>query len=128
VIPTDLSEILNDSEFWQPYTVYRKTGTYSAGRLIETEQPLSFGGPVMPASGKEIQQTPDADRVTSMTKFYSPGQQIFVTHKNDGSGNTGTSDEICYRGDRYRVSQVNPWISSSGDQWFIAFAVYMQGD
>jgi len=121
----NISEILYDPDFSQNFTVYRRSGSWQAGRFIEVDQPiLTLVGVVMPASSEEIMQFPEGDRVTGMMKFYAD-QEIFVTHNNDGNGNAGTSDEIGWRGERYRVVNVVQF----GDYgYFVAYGVRMEGD
>jgi hypothetical protein len=121
----DVSDVLYDPDFYQDFTVYRKIGSWINGRFTEIDhQVLPFGGPVLPASSREIQQVPEGDRVVGMMAFRSD-QEIFVTHTNDDQGNAGTSDEIVWRNDRYRVVSVNPWIDQDGVGHYTAFAVYM---
>lgn len=120
-----ISEILYDPDFSQNFTVNRRTGTWQAGRFAETDQPvLTLTGVVIPASAKEIMQFPEGDRDVGMMKFYSD-QQMYVTHRDDGSGNAGTSDEIVWNGQRYRVVNVNQY---SDYGYYCAFGVYMEGD
>jgi hypothetical protein len=83
-----------------------------------------MNGVIIPANEKEIMQVPEGDRSTAMMIFYAD-QEIFTTHTNDGLGYSGTSDEIEWRGDRYRVIKVN----QRGDYgYYKAFGVYMEGD
>lgn len=117
-------EMIYDPDFSQDYTAYRRTGTWQAGRFIQTDNPiLTMTGIILPATSEEIMQFPEGDRVTGMMKFYSD-QEIFVTHTNDGKGNAGTSDEIGWRGSRYRVVNVNQYVDYG---YYVAFGVQMEG-
>ncbi len=117
----NVAEILYDPDFSQQFTVYRKTGEWQSGRFVESETTLTLDGVVVPATSKQIEQLPEGDRVFGVMAFYSP-ELIYVTHSDDGGGNTGTSDAIKWRGQRYRVSKVDPF----GDYGFyIAYGVQM---
>lgn len=117
----NIAELVYDPDFTQDFTVHRKTGSWSAGRFVETESSLTFAGVITPASAKEILQFPEGDRVTGMMKFYSE-QEMHVTHN---SGTPGTSDQIEWRGQRYRVINVTPY---SDYGYYKAFGVYLESD
>jgi len=120
----DMSEILYDPDVSQDFIVNRQTGTWQNGRFVEVGSPiLTMTGAVLPATPKQIEQLPEGDRVTGVMAFYSD-KKIYVTHKDDGSGNAGTSDQIEWDGQRYRVSKVDPF----GDYGFyVAYGVQMGG-
>jgi hypothetical protein len=104
----NIQEMMQDPDLAQDYTVYRKSGRWNGPRWVETETPLSFFGPVIPADAKEIQQVPEGDRVRGVFAFYSD-QEIFITHIEEGF--KGTSDQISWgtSGGRYRIYQSNPF-------------------
>ncbi|HBC94293.1 MAG TPA: hypothetical protein DCZ10_15700 [Pelotomaculum sp.] len=118
----NVAEILYDPDLNQDFTVYRKTGTWTAGRYSETETPLSFTGVILPANAKEINQFPEGDRVTGMMKFFSE-REIYVTRSNDEG--KGTSDQILWSGHRYRIINVKPYKDYG---YYRAFGVYMDGE
>lgn len=121
----NVAELLYDPDFSQQFIVNRcTTGTWQNGRFVETDPlKLSMDGVVVPATPKEINQLPEGDRVSGVMAFYSD-KQIYVTHKDDGSGNAGTSDQIEWRGNLYRVSKVDLY----GDYGFyVAYGVLMEG-
>jgi hypothetical protein len=93
------------------------------GRFVETDPipPIIISGVVVPASAKEIMQFPEGDRSTAMMCFYAD-QPIYVT-RGDPKG--GTSDEIEWHGDRYKILNVNEY----GDfGYYKAYGVYMESD
>ncbi len=121
----NLSSLLYEPAFSQQFTVYRRSGSWQAGVYVETETPVTMTGVVLPANSKEIMQLPEGDRSTATMVFYSD-QEIYTTRSADaGEGfGQGTSDQIVWRSDRYRVISVNQY----GDYgYFKAYAVYMEG-
>jgi len=117
----NVSRILSNQKFNQSFTVHRKSGSWVAGRFAGTEQAVTLDGVIIPASAKEIEQLPEGDRVTGIMIFYAT-QEIFTTHKSD---TPGTSDEIEWRGARYRIFNVNQY---SDYGYYKAYGVYMEGD
>lgn len=113
----NVSEILNDPDLTQSFIVHRKSGTWIDGRFVQTETDLTFWGVVENANPKEMFQVPEGDKISGMVKFYSTSE-MFTTREE------GTSDEIEFRGDRYRVLTVNDW---SNFGYFCAIGVYMEG-
>ena len=92
---------------------------------METEsQVIPFSGVVLPASAEEIMQLPEGDRSTSMMTFFSV-QEMFVTHVDNGQGYAGTSDELEWRSERYRITNVNQY---SDYGYFKAYGVLMEGE
>lgn len=103
----NVSEIVLDPDFAQPFTVWRKSGTWVAGRFKQTEKAINFYGTVTAAKPKDLEQVPEGDRVGGVMCFHS-AKEIFVSR--GVTGDAGTSDEIEWRGQRYRVYNVYPWI------------------
>ena len=117
----NLSRLLYSPTFSQNFTVHRKTGAWTSGRFKQTETDVTMQGIVAPCNPKELNQMPEGDRVTGVMCFHSE-QQIYVTH-NDSQA--GTSDEIEWQSERYRISSVIPW----NDFWgWKAFGVRMVSD
>lgn len=75
-------------------------------------------GTVTVASSKDILQVPEGDRVTGMMCFYSQ-QPIHITRPE------GTSDEIVWKGERYRITFLFPW---SDFGYYKAIGVRMVSD
>jgi hypothetical protein len=100
----DVSELMRDPDFAAPYTVLRKTGKWEAGRFVEKEEAIPFYGPVQPPSPEELEQVPEADRRQGALDFLSD-KPIHLTRE------AGNSDEIMYRGERYKVVQVKDWLT-----------------
>ena len=76
--------------------------------MEESQSPAYFDCPgvVWPSSAKEIQQVPEGDRVVGMMTFASK-EPLYVTRQSDSS--PGTSDQIEWRSERYRLIQTLPF-------------------
>lgn len=113
----NVSELITDPDFAQTYSIFRKSGQFTAGRWVQTETELTFTGPIQPATEKEIIQVPEGDRISEILVFYST-QEIYTTN------NTGTSDEIEWSGNRYKVEKVERY----GDNgYYKALAIFKKG-
>ena len=120
----NVGRIVNSRNFAQSngITVHRKTGGHwEAGRFVQTEIELTFGGTVTPCSPKELAQVPEGDRVAGIMCFHSE-QKIYTTY-NDVE--KGTSDEIEWQGERYRIASVIPYVDFG---YWKAFGVRMVSD
>lgn len=117
----DLSDIAIDSDFAQTFTVYRSSGRWVAGRWVEaTPTQIVMYGPVWVASEKDLVQVPEGDRVQGAMMFVST-QPIYTTR--DGSAD-GTSDQILWDGEMYRIAKIFPWHKQG---FYQAYAFRMRG-
>lgn len=118
----NVSRVINSAKLRENFTVWRKTGDWDEnGRWIQSENPLIFSGVVTAAGTKDIIQVPEGDRISQLMCFHST-QEIFTTHKD--SQFSGTSDEIEWRGNRYKVFKVLTWTDFG---YFKAIGVSMEG-
>jgi len=119
----NVGRIVNSRNFAQGkgFTVHRKRGEWEAGRFVQKEMKLTLQGTVTPCNPKDLVQLPEGDRVTGVMCFHSE-QQIYTTH-NDAT--KGTSDEIEWQGERYRVSSTIPYVDFG---YWKAFGVRMVSD
>jgi len=63
---------------------------------------------VIAANTKDVNMMPEGDRIAGLMTFYTNADKpIFVTRNL--SEDQGTSDEIEWRGERYRVMQTFPY-------------------
>lgn len=120
----NVGRILNSKNFSQTFTVYRENGSWQAGRWVSTEAPLQMIGAITAASPLDLNQVSEGDRVTGVMCFYSQ-QEIFTTHAGESTEADGTSDQIVWNGDRYRISSVMPW---SDYGYYKALGVRMMGE
>ncbi|UUZ80638.1 hypothetical protein LJK88_20470 [Paenibacillus sp. P26] len=115
----NVSDVVTDADFAQAFTVYRQTGSWVKSRwTMGVEQAIPFYGTITACSAEDLEQLPEGDRVKGAMCFYAI-PEINTTNE------TGTSDQIEWRGERYRVQQVMPW----GDFGYNkAIGVRMVGD
>lgn len=117
----NVGRIINSPKFSQTFTVWRKTGSWALGRFIETEQSIPMLGVVTAAGTKDIIQVPEGDRTSQLMVFHST-MPLYVTH--DDVKGRGTSDEIEWHGERYRLFQIKDW---SDFGYYKAFGTSMGG-
>lgn len=104
----NVSDIILDPDFVQTFTVHRKAGVWEGGRFKQTETSIKFQGTVTAAKAKDIEQVPEGDRPSGIMCFHTTAE-IYVTRQGTTEG-VGTSDEIGWRGQRYRIFNVYPWV------------------
>lgn len=95
----NLQDIINDPDFIDTFTVYRKSGEFVLGGYDQTETTISMMGTIITADAETLAQVPEGDRVVNAKSFYS----ILPIYRTNTEG---TSDEIEWRSERYRVLQV----------------------
>jgi len=114
----NVSEVITDPDFAQSFLVHRRTGKWVNGRWQENMTDITLLGVITVADPKTLEQLPEGDRVIGLMCFYAT-VPIFTTNEQ------GTSDQIEWRGERYRVKQVFPY----GDYgYYKAVAERMAGD
>jgi len=101
----DVAEIINDPDFYQSYIIHRKGGYWLGGTWKETDTEISSGGVVIACNAKDLEQIPEGDRVKGMMCFYNTSP-LYVTRDN---GQKGTSDQIFWNSELYRLDQVFPY-------------------
>jgi hypothetical protein len=119
----DVSDLITDPDFAFPYIVIRRTGKWVNARFEVSDPPerLQYYGAVQPATTRDIDQLGIGDNEKGVMKFFCrQPKEIYVTENLDGSGETAqVSDEIEFRGMRYKVIQISPWQQNG---WMRAFA------
>jgi len=105
----NLSRVITDPRIAQPkpFTVWRKSGSWQGGRWVQTEDSVPTQGIITPATAKDITQVPEGDRTGGELTILSLSP-IYVTHSSSENFQ-GTSDEVEWNGERYRVFNVFPW-------------------
>lgn len=120
----DISFLIEDPDFAQPFIAYRKSGTWKKGKFIQDENKISHFGIIQPASTEDIEQLPEGDRIKGVMCFYSR-KEIYLTRTGNETTDSGTSDEIEWHGKRYKIIQVMPYL----DYGYVkAFGVRMEGN
>lgn len=105
----DISFLIEDPDFAQPFIAYRKSGNWKKGKYIQEEKEIKHFGIIQPASTEDIEQLPEGDRVKGVMCFYSR-KDIYLTRTGNEEVDSGTSDEIEWHNKRYKVVQVMPFI------------------
>ena len=108
----DVSDLITDPDFAFPYTVIRRTGKWVNARFVVSEpERLSYYGAVQPATTRDIDQLGIGDDQKGVMKFFckQPKDIYLTSNLKDSGGNIRVSDEIEFRGRRYKVIQVSPW-------------------
>jgi len=95
----NVGRIVNSPRLSQSFTVYRKGGSFVAGRWTPTESAITVRGVITVSTSDDLEQIPEGDRQKGAISVYSTSQLI-VTDA------TGTSDEIEWRGNRWRAMQL----------------------
>lgn len=117
----DVSEILNDPDICQEFTILRSTdGKFVMGGWEDKTQQIPGYGAITVASSKQLEMLPEGDRPSGAMAFYST-QELFTTHVDP---KPGTSDILLWRGEKYRIMQVKPWIDFG---YWLAIATRISG-
>ncbi|MCL6442067.1 MAG: hypothetical protein K6T83_01150 [Alicyclobacillus sp.] len=98
----NVGNVLNNPRFAQSFTVYRKSGSWVGGRWIPSETAIQMSGTITVPSATDLEQVPEGDRQKGAICVYTQAQLVVT---NDA----GTSDEIVWRGNRYRAAQLFPY-------------------
>lgn len=103
----DLSEIVNDPDLAQPFTIERSSSSFVLGGVSNTVTPLQAFGVITVSDPETLQMIPDADRPTGAMSFYS-STPIFESR--DDQNGEGVSDFLIWRSQRFRVLKMFPYI------------------
>lgn len=119
----NVGKVILSPRFAQAFTVYRQNGGYVKSRWkAGTEQPLTFYGAVYPATMQDVYQTPEGDRIRGEMVFCSHADAPLYTTR--AGEEAGTSDQVEWHGERYKIMQVTPWRDFG---YYKAIAVRMSG-
>lgn len=105
----NISELINDPDFAQPtgFTVTRSTGAWVAGVFTVTTEQLAYTGTIIPATTKEIEMLPEADRVHGAVSVWTLAPLYVTRLDNTNTGEDGgLSDEITWDGKQWKIMQV----------------------
>lgn len=98
----NVSRVIKDPRFSQAFKLFRKNGRFIGGRFNQTETEYSFSGVIKPASPEDIEMIPEGDRVGGEIVIYSTSE-LKVSSKE------GTSDEIIWNDERYKLYAISPY-------------------
>lgn len=103
----------------QSFTVYRKNGTWTAGRWTPgADTTILMTGVITIPKETDLDQVSEGDRVKGAIQIHTQAQ-LYLTNPN------GTSDELVYNGQRYRLAQL--W-DMSAYGYYKAVAVRMDDE
>jgi len=108
----------------QSFTVYRKSGAWASGRWPQTEATILLSGVISVAKEKDLIQVPEGDRTGGAIVIHTT-QVLYITYAANGPANGGTSDEVLWQGDRYRLLSVAPYVDYG---YYKSIGVRMAGD
>ena len=104
----DLSELILDSDFCQPYIGYRTSGSFVDGVFVGSESIVNFVGPIIAANVKDVNMVPEGDRVVGMMVFYTQTNNPF--HVSQSSPDyEGISDYLVWNNERYKILSAYPY-------------------
>lgn len=99
----DVSELMSDPDFVDAISVITRYPTIDyLGQNHLAESSINSVGCVQPASYKEIQRVPEAQRVSDMSSFWFKG---VITATAPGK----YSSVLVFKGQRYQVLTVADW-------------------
>lgn len=101
----NVSELINDPDFCQTFTVTRNTGDFTDGYFVTTPSAITMTGVIQPLNTEETNQLPEGDRLSGAIKVYTL-ERVYLTHITQPADNTGyIADEITWKGEKYKVIQ-----------------------
>lgn len=98
----NVSRVIKDPRFSQSFKLFRKEGKFIKGRFEQVETETSLRGVIKPASPEDIEMIPEGDRVGGEIVIHTTSE-LKVTN------NEGTSDEIDWNNERYKLYAVLPY-------------------
>lgn len=116
----DVSRLLADPDFCEPFVIRRRVGKWEAGRFVASPEDTAVTGIVEPTNGDDLEQLPEGDRVSGMMTFYTKQPVYLAQDKRQ-------SDEIIWRGKTYKAQHILDW-SRHGFYKVIAALTEVQAD
>lgn len=99
----NVSELINDPDFCQTFTVTRNAGTWTNGRFVTTSSTLSMTGVITQMTPFQINQLPEQDRVSGSINIYTL-EKLKATELDQSTGVDGSlGDEVTWKGEQYKV-------------------------
>ncbi|GHU70628.1 hypothetical protein FACS1894184_16340 [Clostridia bacterium] len=119
----DVTSLLLDSALGAvQFNIIRTTVNWVRGRPEPTQTQISCIGNIQPATPRELEQLPEGDRSHGAIVVRTPNP-IYISDEEMGECISGadvrTSDELVWRGDRYKVLSAFPWLDYG---WVEAYA------
>lgn len=101
----DVSELIEDPDFAQSFTVTRRTGHWVDGNFVTTPKTIKMTGVIQPMNTRDVQMLPQGDTVKGAVNIWTT-QPLHVTRldKNEESG--AVSDEVTWQGEAYKILEI----------------------
>jgi hypothetical protein len=120
-MPFSIAEVVNDPLFAQTFTIVRSQGgSWQMGQWQNNVSTLQMWGAIQPPSPTDLEQVPEADRVTGLIA-------IWITvpiYETNVELTNGISDVAIWHGQKYRILRDAEWQDYG---YWKAFAVRMSG-
>lgn len=117
----DVSDVLNDPDFRQDFTVTRSVETVNLkGRGETSSEIIPASGCIVPATPRQLERLPEAERSSEIMAIYS---NVQLTPGSE----TLAPDQVTWRGRNYRVVSLDDYADYGGWCVALAAAVDMQG-
>lgn len=105
----DVSEVVNDPDLAQPFSILRSSGSWFKGVWNSVQTTVQGYGVISVAEAQDLEMVSEGDIVHGAMVFHSQ-QPIFRTNANNATDSTGGSaDILVWRGENYRVLHVYPY-------------------
>lgn len=109
----NLSKVVNNPKFAQSFNITRSQGGVfdDTGVWQDVTVDVPMFGVIQPATPKELEQVPEADRVKEVKSFHSQ-QEMFLTETTAiDDANARISDIVTWTttGEQYRLVKLYPW-------------------
>lgn len=96
----NVGELITDPDFCQTFTLIRRVGEWNEGVWNPSESRITMTGITHPASGRELEMLPEADRTKNLRTFYGrSGTTPRIETQNR------MADEIAYHDSVFKIIQ-----------------------
>lgn len=103
----NVSELITDPDFARKFVIERhENGTFIDGLYTSSVINIDVVGIIQPYQPETAEYTPNGDMITGDIKIWSK-KIIYTTREKDD--NSGTSDIIIYKDEKYKVTYVKDW-------------------
>ena len=120
-----LSEIINDPDLAEAFTIIRSSGSFASGGWRNVQTNIKSYGVIDNAQGQDLEMIPEGDRVLGAIVIHTEAP-MYVSHEDpvDGVNSPGISDIVVWHGQQWRLMHVS---DRSNRGYYSAVAVRMAG-
>ena len=119
----NVKELITDPDFARPFQIERHSGgTFVDGLYSSLSNTIDIYGIIQPYQPKTVEYLPNGDQITgdikiwSLTPIYTTRHNVSTNTREANENNnqqttvdSGISDIIIYKGERYKVTYVKDW-------------------